>query len=303
MDISVTSMLLRLLHPVRLYRAFRAGRESERLDRTALDPQLKLYADILGHEHLHYGFFEDPTLSGAEISLRDLRRAQGAYSELLLRELPDPERPVLDCGCGMGGFLELLSEHGYEAVGLTPDEAQVDFIAGSPGDHRVHQTRFEELDVDRHARSYGAVVCAESLQYLDLEAAFEVAGEVLAPDGRWIICDYFRRHDRTHEASGHLLEEFRGAVDRFGWSVRKDRDITENVLVTLRYAHTLADRLGRSLVDFLIDKASEKHPVAYELYRDEIGQLRERLDREMRTIDPEQFRRDKSYRLFVLTRS
>lgn len=299
---SLPKLLLRLINPVRLYRALRAGRRAERTERTDLDPQLRLYARILDHGHLHYGYFEDTDLEGAAISLADLREAQRAYARLLLDHLPDDDRPVLDCGCGMGGLLRLLAERGRAAVGVTPDAAQVEYLERTLEEVPVHRTTFEALDTRRHAAAYGAVVCSESLQYLDLERAVQVAGEILAPGGRWIICDYFRLHEATHEDSGHLLEAFREAVAEGGWSVREERDITEHVIGTLDYAHALADGIGRPLVDFLVGKLRAKKPTLYHLYREEIRRLDGRLRREMGTIDPEQFRRDKSYRLFVLER-
>lgn len=302
MEVSGPKLLLRLVNPSRLLSALRAGRERERSSRTELDPQLRLYARMLGHGHLHYGFFEDAGIDGEAISLGDLRDAQRAHSELILEELPEGDRPVLDCGCGMGGILELLAERGHRAVGLTPDRAQVEYIRETLDGVRVEQTRFEDLDGERHAGAYRAIICSESMQYLDLDRAFELAGAILAPGGRWIICDYFRRHDRAHESSGHLLDAFHTAIREGGWSVRKERDITDHVIGTLRYAHTMADRLGRPLVDFLLEKLRAKRPALYDLYRDELAALDDRLDREMKTIDPEQFRRDKTYRLYVLER-
>lgn len=300
MDASAVRMLARWLNPMRVYRAFRAARRRKPTSGMEPDPELQLYAEILGHRHLHYGFFEDTDLEGEEISLADVRDAQRAYAELLLDQLRDHERPVLDCGCGMGGLLELLVEHGYRAVGLTPDPGQLEAANRSSEDVETFGTKFEDLALERHAGRYGAIVCSESMQYLELHPAFEVAGEILAPGGRWIVCDYFRKHGRTHEASGHLLEAFHDAVEEHGWSIRKERDLTENVLGTLKYAHAIADQVGRPLVEFALGKLRAKHPLLHHLYRPEAKELEKEIDREMKIIDPAQFRRDKTYRLFVL---
>lgn len=302
MSISVAKLLLRPLNPVRLVRAFRAGRRQERPDRAELDPQLKLYARILGHGHLHYGYFEDTELRGEEISLADFLEAQEAYARLVLDQLRDHGGTVMDCGCGTGALLEMLAERGYRPVGLTPDRAQIEHIRRADGDVELHHARFEDLDLERHAEAYESLVCSESLQYLDLDRAFEVADAVLAPAGRWIVCDYFRKHEEAHGSSGHLLDAFHAAVEDHGWSIATERDITEHVLGTLRYAHTMADRVGRSLVDFACEKFRQKRPALHDLCREEVEALREKLDREMKMIDPDRFRRDRTYRLFVLER-
>lgn len=300
MDVSFTKVVLRFLNPVRLATALRSSRRRDGADRRSVDPELKLYRRVLDGGRLHYGYFEEPERKGEEISLADLRDAQAAYSDLLLRQLPDHDRPVLDCGCGTGSFLDLLSEHGFDAVGLTPDPGEYDLVRRTHGERRIRRSRFEDLDVERHADAYGAVVCAESLQYLDLPRAFEVAEAILAPGGRWIICDYFRKHDQTHEASGHLLDDFHHEVERYGWSIARERDVTENLVGTLRFLHALAGRIAPPLLEFLRDKISAKRPVLHDLFREELDALEDRLEGEMKTIDPEQFLRDKTYRLFVL---
>ena len=67
----------------------------------------------------------------------------------------------------------------------------------------------------------------------------------LAPNGRWIVIDYFRLKPDTKNRSGHLLADFDAAVARHGLSVVERVDVTDNVVPSLAYARVLADRFDR----------------------------------------------------------
>jgi hypothetical protein len=67
--------LLGLFSPARLWRALRAHRDRRKLSRTSSDEGLKLYADVLRGDFIHFGYFADPNTDPREISLADLERA------------------------------------------------------------------------------------------------------------------------------------------------------------------------------------------------------------------------------------
>ncbi|MFB6357226.1 MAG: cyclopropane-fatty-acyl-phospholipid synthase family protein [bacterium] len=301
MVLKILKFILRLLNPLRWYSALRFSSNQSKKERVEYDPQLKLYSEILGNECLHYGYFEDTELSGGEISLSHFRDAQRRYSEILIDHVKSG--PALDVGCGMGSLLTDLENRGITAKGLTPDEAQVQYIRENKPDFSVIHDRYEDLDTKQYVDHFHTVLNSESLQYIELEKAFQVTQDILAPDGRWIICDYFRRQENTHEESGHLLERFRDLLEDSEWSVNTERDITPNILGTLKFAYTMADRIGLSLLNFLDKKFSTKYPVVYDFSREEMNTLKDQTTSEMKTIDPEQFKNDKTYRLYVLERN
>ncbi|HEU0204336.1 MAG TPA: hypothetical protein VFR86_28325, partial [Burkholderiaceae bacterium] len=120
-----------------------------------------------------------------------------------------------------------------------------------------------------------------------------------AADPRWLCIDYFRLHAGAKNRSGHLLTEFEAALARHGLAVRERVDVTENVLPSLRYGQLLATRIALPLARFTADKFFLRRPFLGYLFQESArAKLNSiRLD----TLDPDVFRRDKRYILFVLT--
>jgi hypothetical protein len=87
-----------------------------------------------------------------------------------------------------------------------------------------------------------------------------------------------------------------------GWKIEVDRDVTPNILVTLRYAQLFAERLVFPVFDFGVGKLETKQPGLAYLLKDWLPVLRDRLKEAVKTIDPERFAQEKTYRFMVLSR-
>lgn len=303
---SLKSSLFRVVRPDELIRVLRLQRNRKKTlpSRVRRDPQLELYSRILKRDFLHYGYFSDPAVSPDTLSLKDIEDAQFDYARLFLRQMKAGDRrPVLDAGCGMGGLSVLLRDEGYAPVALTPDEHQIDYIrekhAGIPTLH----CKLEELDSSAYGGHFGTVITSESLQYLKLDQALPILNQILAPGGRWLICDYFRKAPQATEKSGHVWSHFLDKIRTAGWEVELDQDVTPNILVTLRYIRMLGDRLLLPLADFGIEKVRVKQPGLAHLLRDFLPRLSQKIHDSLEVIDPERFEQEKTYRFLVLKRS
>ena len=49
--------------------------------------------------------------------------------------------------------------------------------------------KFEDFSTDKQ---FATIINSESLQYIDLDTAFNCASKLLSNNGKWIITDYFR---------------------------------------------------------------------------------------------------------------
>ena len=156
-------------------------------------------------------------------------------------------------------MLGLLTAAGRDVTGLTPDRFQVEHIARAYPGVPVLCCRFEEMPAHEHRGRFGTVIHAESIQYMNPREVFPVVREILAPDGTWIVADYFRTGSGG-ERSGWRLEEFRRLLADAGFRVTSERDITGNVLPTLGFAHLLATRVGLPAPRFRTRQAARESP-------------------------------------------
>jgi SAM-dependent methyltransferase len=315
-------VLMRVAHPRHLWTAIKLhrGRKADRVagKKARGDAQLQFIAQILPDGFLHYGYFDDPDRQPEDITLNDVRRAQLRYAEVLAEQVTDRSAPALDVGCGMGGLVRLLRERGFTPVALTPDAAQITHVREQfPQVESIH-AKFEELPAAAHEGRYGTVVTSESLQYLKLDQALPLLERVLKPGGRWVACDYFRTTEApapdlatgprgkggggARERSGHYWDAFARRVRDAGWEVALERDITPNVLPTLRYVHMWGERFGMPLLGYVVGRLRRKQPGLHYVLENVLNEVESVLADNLQIVDPAIFAARKRYMLLVMTR-
>lgn len=275
------------------------AKKQRHISRTREDPQLRFYADVLGTDMLHYGYFENTDISGAEISLRDIETAQMAYAEKIAGLVPSPGLEILDVGAGMGGLGNLLCQQGHHVTCLTPDKHQAEYIRKKYPQLKLIENKYENVEEEKN---FSAVIHSESLQYIRLNKAFEKTARLLSPGGEWIISDYFRQtgHENSRSGSGHMLEDFQAAAAEKGWSIIHWEDITENILPTLCFAYSFAGRVLKPALEFADLKLKRKQPFLRYYLEPVVSHANEKFEKETGAIDPGRFAREKRYLLMKL---
>ena len=200
---------------------------------------LNVFMHILGHEeggarYLHYGLFENENES--------IAAAQEHSTDLLLAHLPPPPARVLDVGTGLGTTLARLTDLGYEATGITPDEKQVAMVRSVHGDRvRVVNIAFENL----FPQGFDVVFFQESAQYIKPAALFAKAREVT---NTVLVLDEFST------AAGqplHLYSAFLEAASAYRFVKREEIDLSARAAPTVAYFPERIAKYRRSLIDDL----------------------------------------------------
>jgi SAM-dependent methyltransferase len=276
--------LTRLLNVPALIRHLSQNRAGRSVWDPADDLELALYGAVFGNNFLHYGYFPEPPADPESISLADAKQAMDDYASLLVERVQPGER-VLDIGCGMGGLLARLDAAGARPTGLTPNRSHAAHIRAHWPHIPLLEGTLESFDPRQRPERFETVINSESFQYIALDEGIERVKAFLAPGGRWIVIDYFRLKPDSKNRSGHLLADFDSAIARHGLQV------VERVRV-------LAERFALPVAHFFSEKFFLRHPFLGYLFQPNV---REKLSNmRLDTLDPEVFKREKRYLLYVL---
>lgn len=295
------SASFKMLKPRHLLEFHKLQKGKKRLKRVRKDAQLKLYSEMLTGDFLHYGYFKNPDIKPEDISLNDFEKAQFDYAKLFFEKITDRSSPILDIGCGMGGLSNMLSNANLTPVALTPDIGQINYIEKKYPYIKLIKGKLEELDVDRYIDYFGTVITSESLQYLKLDRSVDIINKILNKGGEWLICDYFRKNT-SFEKSGHYWDTFLTKIKERGFVVIYEKDITANILVTLKFIHMLSKRIGLPVMSFALEKFKTKQPGFYYLMEDVVNKLKDTANDGIELVNPERFEQEKKYMFLVIKR-
>lgn len=292
-------LLKKMISPAALLQARKASKNRKKPHRSALDPQLKLYDQILNTDFLHYGYFDDPETAASKISLDDIRQAQVRYAELILEQIKTTNGNVLDIGCGMGGLIRMLLEQNHTVMGVTPDVHQINYISQKYPAAAVLRAKFQNFPVNDHLTKFDTVIHSESLQYMGLNAAIDNVKKIMKPAGRWIVVDYFRL-GKAHEKSGHQWDDFLEHLEKNNLKIVYEYDITPHIKPTLAFVYMWGEQIGKPIFEFLVEKLKVKHPGKHHLLMDLIATLEQKMEKNLKIVDPVTFSDDKKYILLSI---
>lgn len=286
------------MNPLFWYKALQYHAKSKKFKKEEFDLELYLYSKMLTNDMLHYGYFEDTMIKAEEMAPAMVEKAQIKYAQILIELIKDTKGLVLDAGCGMGGLSAMLHDVGIKSEALTPNANQIEHILKKYPHIKTFKCKFEDFLSNQ---KYNTIIHSESLQYIDLNLAFEKTNNILNENGIWIISDYFRIKQGVNK-SGHFLDAFIEKTHEMGWTIVYQQDITQNVLPMLRLIRMYADRFLIPLKHFAFEKLRYKKAWLYYLLSDAKVSIDGKILKELSAIDPNVFLDEKKYMIFVLKR-
>jgi SAM-dependent methyltransferase len=247
---------------------------------------------------LHYGYWDE----GLNVHVRNLPRAQDAYSEFLISQIPQGTRRILDVGMGAGKLAWQLRDRGFDVEGVSPSGLLTQHARERLGtDFKIHEGRFEDVDLPG---SYDLVLFSESYQYIDLPTTFAKPLSVLGPGGHILICDFFKRDvsGKSVVGGGHALSGFLEELKRHPLEIVTDLDITAQTAPNLDLVGDMGERLMRPLGELAVYTMEHNYPRLWRLlrwrYRRKLEKLRWKYTSGERSAAS--FAKHKTYRLFLL---
>ena len=293
----MNSFLKKIINPIELIRAYNFHKKQSNHIKSSEDLELMLYSKIIRNDMLHYGYFENIDIEPESISINDLENAQMKYVELIIEQILHKQKNVLDVGCGMGGLSKILIDKGINVQSLTPDNNQKNHIKNKYPELTVHHMKFEDF---KTKEKFGTIINSESLQYIDLDTAFESVSNIISDNGRWIITDYFRIDNDGINKSGHMHSDFLNSISKNGWKIVHENDMTLNSLPTLKFAITFIERFIKPLAFFSTEKLKYKQGWLFYLTQELRDSMSSKSKKELAALDPNKFIKEKKYMMYVL---
>ncbi len=258
-----------------------------------------LLHQVLGLENLHFGYWNP----GDALTYNNCVAAQERYTDLVLGRIPQGARSVLDVGCGVGATSRELHERGYDVHSVTPDPYQVRvFRQHAPSAVRLHACPFQDVPDDVRT---DVLLFGESSQYIPLDDWVRGCVRHLDADGSRsvIVADWFLRPGQSYYGTPHDGEVFLERLDREGFVLQDELDITREASPTLAYIsklHTEHLLPAFAFVDEFLDGWSPFWSrLSKRLARRRIESFKSYMRNDLRDrFDPEAFERRVRYRIF-----
>ena len=206
-----------------------------------LDIGLLIGRFFMDTEDLHYGYWPNDKTATAQ----NFAEAQLRHSQLIIDNIPEGVRSILDVGSGSGNLAKKLLELGYEVDCVLPSEFLAENIRTKLGDRStVHVCGFEDLNTDK---SYDMILFSESFQYVKLDLSINKIMDMLPHGGHLSICDFFSKNvpGKSPLGGGHKWTKFEEKINAVPLTKKTDIDITEETAPT----NDLLDKFVTEVLD------------------------------------------------------
>jgi len=258
---------------------------------------LLFFKFFLKTEYLHYGYW----INDLEVDISNLKKAQENYTNLLLENISEEVKTILDVGCGSGKVAEVLIEKGYKVEAVSPSSRLTEHAKKLLKNKvLIYEGMYEEVNI---TKTYDLVLFSESFQYIDMHQAFQNALKHLNAEGYILICDFFQTEaeGKSPLGGGHKYTEYQEVIKNYPVKLLKEEDITEHIAPTMQVVNDVTLDLIRPLWYLLLEAIEGKAPFLSKIlkwwYRKKLDKLENKHFKGER--NPENFKKYKSYRLIL----
>lgn len=248
-------------------------------------------------EDLHYGYWTDDL----PVDLHNLPKAQAQYTDVLISQIPEGVKSILDVGCGGGNTARKLLDRGYQVDCVSPNIHLTKIAREVLGDRaQVFESRFEDLQTDR---TYDLILFSESFLFIRPEPGLQQAMQLLNEGGHLLMTDVFKIVPDGQGAigGGHQLQTFYNIFGNAPFKLVEDRDMTVNIAPTFTVLDEAYRKCLRPAYELIVVRLKAQHPWLMRFllwkFRSKIERYEKKHFSGKRTA--ENFARHKSYRMFL----
>ncbi len=267
------------------------------LKEVGLDVGLAFSRHFYKSDYLHYGYWP----KGLSVEPANVFEAQENYANLLLSQIPEGVKSILDVGCGSGKFAEKLLNAGYQVDCVSPSPNLTKHVRTLLGDRvEIFESRYEDV---RTQKRYDLILCSESFQYLLLELAMQQTLKFLNENGYLLICDFFKRDvpGKSPISGGHQIDRFFSYMETQPFNKISDQDITKEASPSLDIMRDLIMEVIAPTWNIVAYYMISNFPIFSKLFS---FALRKKIAQAHRKYlsggtSGEQFAHFKTYRLFL----
>ena len=191
-------------------------------------------------DDLHYGYWHN----GLEVQFSNMGQAQANHSELIISNIPDGTRSILDVGAGAGSLAQKLLDNGYEVDCVSPSTFLSDKLEEKLNDKSiVYRTKYEDLETDK---KYDLILFSESFQYIDMKIAFDKSLSIMNENGHLLICDFFMTdaEGKNPLQAGHKFSKYEQIINDFPLEQITEMDITADTAPTIQVLDDFLTKLA-----------------------------------------------------------
>ncbi|MCB1174128.1 MAG: methyltransferase domain-containing protein [Leptospiraceae bacterium] len=232
------------------------------------DSGLRLARQLLGIEHLHFGYFDRKT----KISLGNLPAAQKAYVQKILSYIPAKVNNIFDVGCGTGEIARQLVQSGYQVHCVAPDPYLTNLATEkTKGKATVFTDLYENIGSEQlDNQSQDLILMSESCQYIDQVAGWQQNQRLLRKKGYVLIADFFKHRpiDAPNlSKSGHLIDGFIEIAEQHGFTLKKKIDITKETVPTMDLYQGILNKYVFPVLEGIAEVMGRRYPLIWKLLR------------------------------------
>jgi SAM-dependent methyltransferase len=228
---------------------------------------------FMNSDDLHYGYWEDDV----PVNLLHCSVAQKAYSDLLVRQIPENINSILDVGSGSGNTAKRLIDRGHYVECVSPSHFLSSEIERKLGNKiKIYKTLFEKIETNN---TYDLILFSESFQYVPIEESLRKCIQLLKPSGYILICDFFQKDPShfTELRGGHSFPRFNEVIQSFPLKEILNLDITTQTAPTIQILDDFLSQFGNPLKSLMNSYATNRYPTLTKLikwkYRKRIKKL------------------------------